>query len=130
MGTLRFADLALAGLVIAGLDPAIHGAAPDMRPVSMDRRVKPGGDDVRAVACALVSKINSNAKPFQSAGEFTRRKINLQNPAVSRFERRARSVQDRCRIEPNIAGIGETRVRPASPHHMRHLGFGNTSKAV
>jgi hypothetical protein len=36
--------------VIAGLDPAIHGAAPNIRPASMDRRVKPGGDDIRAVA--------------------------------------------------------------------------------
>jgi hypothetical protein len=34
--------------VIAGLDPAIHGTAPNIRPVSMDRRVKPGGDDVRS----------------------------------------------------------------------------------
>jgi hypothetical protein len=36
--------------VIAGLDPALHGAAPNIRLVSMDRRVKPGGDDVKAVA--------------------------------------------------------------------------------
>jgi hypothetical protein len=31
--------------VIAGLDPAIHGAAPRVVRVSMDHRVKPGGDE-------------------------------------------------------------------------------------
>jgi hypothetical protein len=34
-------------LVIAGLDPAIHAASPVVRRVSMDHRVKPGGDDLR-----------------------------------------------------------------------------------
>jgi hypothetical protein len=37
--------------VIAELDQAIRGAAPNMRSVSMDRRVKPGGDDMKVVAC-------------------------------------------------------------------------------
>jgi hypothetical protein len=31
--------------VIAGLDTAIHAAAPRIRRVSMNHRVKPGGDD-------------------------------------------------------------------------------------
>jgi hypothetical protein len=31
--------------VIAGLDPAIHAALPCIRRVSMDHRVKPGGDE-------------------------------------------------------------------------------------
>jgi hypothetical protein len=31
--------------VIAGLDPAIHAASPHVKRVSMDRRVKPGGDE-------------------------------------------------------------------------------------
>jgi len=34
-------------LVIAGLDPAIHAAWPPVRLVSMDHRVKPGGDEQR-----------------------------------------------------------------------------------
>ena len=33
--------------VIAGLDPAIHGAAPHALRVSMDHRVKPGGDEIK-----------------------------------------------------------------------------------
>jgi hypothetical protein len=32
--------------VIAGLDPAIHVAAPHVERVSMDHRVEPGGDEL------------------------------------------------------------------------------------
>jgi hypothetical protein len=46
----RFLYFVLSYFVIAGLDPAIHAAmrlsaAPRMPPVSMDHRVKPGGDE-------------------------------------------------------------------------------------
>jgi hypothetical protein len=33
-------------LVIAGLDPGIHAASQSARQLSMDHRVKPGGDEV------------------------------------------------------------------------------------
>jgi hypothetical protein len=37
-------------IVIAGLDPAIHAAMTFFRQVSMDHRVKPGGDENKAIA--------------------------------------------------------------------------------
>jgi hypothetical protein len=37
-------------LVFAGLDPAIHAAALDLRPVSMDARVKPAHDEEKNVS--------------------------------------------------------------------------------
>jgi hypothetical protein len=36
---------AMTNFVIAGLDPAIHAASPRVRRLSMDHRVKPGGDE-------------------------------------------------------------------------------------
>jgi hypothetical protein len=32
-------------IVFAGLDPAIHAAPPNMRRVSIEHRVKPGGEE-------------------------------------------------------------------------------------
>jgi hypothetical protein len=52
------------GIVIAGLDPAIHRAVPHLLRVSMDARVKPGHDEEN---CA------SGGHPSPTGGEGKRR---------------------------------------------------------
>src|SRR5262245_10603188 len=72
----------------------------------------------------------SNAEPPQPARKFTHGEIDLQDPALCRFKSRLRAVEDRCRVEPDIASIGQAFDSSASSHDVRHLGFGNSPEPM
>jgi len=72
-----------------GLDPRIHAAVPSARQFSMDRRVKPGGDEAGDAARIdlLTSAVPYSPHPEEPAQRASRR-IRVRIAADSWFETR------------------------------------------
>lgn len=72
----------------------------------------------------------SNAEPLQSSWKTTRGEIDLKDSAMGRLDSRLRSMQNWCRVQPDIASIRQAGFGATPFNNLRDFGFRDAAKPM